>query len=195
MGQSCVQDSGGFAGYEETLKGENEGFAGLQLPLGLPNPFAGEEAAATNGKRVSLAAHPGQKPAQPLHQPPAALPTEEVTARAALLPACWQWAVCSAALMQAACAGHQDGQEGRHPGTEEQKGQQGRLRRRPARRPAGQEVSGQQLQSLGGPPAWLASENGLLRGLLRRCAACRVPLTAELQLTQLRCVLARRWCS
>ena len=38
-----MQDSGGFAGYEESLKGENEGFAGLSLPGGLPNPFAAAE--------------------------------------------------------------------------------------------------------------------------------------------------------
>ena len=43
-----MQDSGDFAGYEEMLKGENEGFAGLELPLGLPNPFADGE--ASNGK-------------------------------------------------------------------------------------------------------------------------------------------------
>ena len=50
-----MQDSGGFAGYEESLKGQNEGFAGLSLPGGLPNPFAKEE--EPQGKRVRV---PGQ---------------------------------------------------------------------------------------------------------------------------------------
>lgn len=56
---SCpVQDSGDFAGYEEKLKGANEGFAGLTLPAGLPNPFAAGEEAAANGKKASLCRAP-----------------------------------------------------------------------------------------------------------------------------------------
>lgn len=52
----CVpQDSGGFAGYEENLKGENEGFAGLSLPGGLPNPFAAAEEVT---KKVAASALP-----------------------------------------------------------------------------------------------------------------------------------------
>ena len=74
-----MQDSGGFAGYEESLKGENEGFAGLSLPGGLPNPFAAAEEAT---KKVQTDLAHDRVLCSSWHKPRAVQPSIAVTVMA-----------------------------------------------------------------------------------------------------------------